>query len=293
MNKILVYSCILFLCACTKHNDLRDKINQLSQAANGTVGIAIEDIESGDTLSFNGSYHSPMQSVFKFPIALTVLSQVDKGTLSLSQKIRLTKADVADTLTWSPIRDKYPKGDTDISIDELLQSMVSHSDNIACDIFLKKLGGPEVVENFMHGLGINGIHIVATEAQMHSGWDVQYNNWCEPKEMTHLLKIFYEGKCVSKSSTDYLMKVMDETTTCPKRIKGLLPEGTVVARKSGTGPTKDGLTSATNDVGIITLPNGNQLILSAFVSDSKAADTTRDAVIARITKAAWDEFNNK
>ncbi|HXB13170.1 MAG TPA: class A beta-lactamase, subclass A2 [Bacteroidia bacterium] len=269
---------------------MRSKIEELSKPANGTVGIAIENLETGDTLSFNGREHAVMQSVFKFPIALTILNQVDKGSLSLEQKLHISKSDLSDTMTYSPLRDKLTGRDTDISINELLHFMVSHSDNIACDIFLEKLGGPKTVNDYMHSLGINGIAIIATEKQMHGGWDVQYQNWCEPIEMTHLLEIFYKGKVLSKSSTAYLVKIMEETTTCPKRLKGLLPEGTVVAHKSGTSSTKDGLAAATNDVGIISLPNGKYLIISAFVSDAKASDTTRDAVIARIARAAYDEI---
>jgi beta-lactamase class A len=291
MNKLALISSLLLLCACMHQNTLRSKIEELSKPANGIVGIAIENLETGDTLSYNGREHAVMQSVFKFPIALTILNQVDKGNLTLEQKLHISKSDLSDTLTYSPLRDKLTGRDTDITINELLHFMVSHSDNIACDIFLEKLGGPKIVNDYIHSLGVNGITIVATEKQMHSGWDVQYQNWCEPIEMTHLLDIFYKGNVLSKSSTDFLIKVMEATTTSPKRLKGLLPEGTVVAHKSGTSSTKDSLAAATNDVGVISLPNGKHLIISAFVSDSKASDTTRDAVIARIARAAYDEMS--
>jgi beta-lactamase class A len=62
----------------------------------------------------------------------------------------------------------------------------------------------------------------------------------------------------------------------------------VVAHKTGTGGTQNGITSATNDIGIITLPNGTHLAVAVFVSDSGANDETRDAIIARLAKAAWD-----
>ncbi len=290
MNRLALVSLFL-LCTCTQHNSLRSKIEELAKPANGTVGISIENLETGDTLSFNGSEHAVMQSVFKFPIALTILNQVDKGNLTLEQKLHVSKSDLSDTLTYSPLRDELTGRDTDISINELLHFMVSHSDNIACDILLEKLGGPKTVNDYMHSLGINGITIVANEKQMHGGWDVQYQNWCEPIEMTHLLEIFYKGKVLSKSSTEYLVKVMEATTTSPKRLKGLLPEGTVVAHKSGTSSTKDGLAAATNDVGVISLPNGKHLIISAFVTDAKASDTTRDGVIARIARVVYDEMS--
>jgi beta-lactamase class A len=272
------------------HDSLRVAVNRIAQEAKGIVCVSIENLETGDTLSVNGNYHCPMQSVFKFPIALAILNMVDKDTLSLQDKIDLSKEDLSDTSTMSPMRDKYLSKDTSLPLSELIRFMVSESDNIACDILLNKAGGPKQVEGFIHGLGIAGIAIAATEKEMHSNTSLQYQSWCEPKEMSHLLKLFYEGKCLSKTSTDYLRKIMEGTETGGKRIKGLLPAGTVVAHKTGSSMTENGLAAATNDAGIITLPNGNHLIITVFVTDSKADFDTREAVIAKIAKAAYDEM---
>ncbi|MGZ3750879.1 MAG: class A beta-lactamase, partial [Mucilaginibacter sp.] len=223
----------------------------------------------------------------KFPIAMTVLNLVDKGKYKLDQKFKVSKKDLP-TGTWSPLRDKYPDG-TEIALSDLLSYMVSLSDNNACDFLLKKLGGPETVENYIRSLGINGINIVASEGDMAKAWEVQYTNWCKPADVVHLLDIFYEGKALSKSSNEFLWKIMTETSTGPHRIKGLLPQGAIVAHKTGTSGTNDeGLTPATNDVGIITLPNGKHLAIAVLVCNSKADETTRDGVIAQIAKAAWD-----
>jgi beta-lactamase class A len=290
MNKLAFVS-LLFFCGCAQQdNSLRLQVSQIAQAAQGTVGVSIENLESGDTLSLNGNYHCPMQSVFKFPINMDILNMVDNGTLSLEQKVHLSQSDFADTATWSPIRDKYHGKDTDVTIDELIQYMITQSDNTACEKLIEIAGGVHQVENYIHSIGVKGIAIAATEKQMHADNTLQYKSWCEPKEMTHLLKLFYEGKCLSKSSTAYLLKTMEGTATGTKRLKGLLPAGTVVAHKTGSSGTQNGFTPATNDVGIITLPNGNHLIVSVFVTDSKASDTTRDAVIARIAKAAYDKM---
>jgi len=70
-----------------------------------------------------------------------------------------------------------------------------------------------------------------------------------------------------------------------------LPKDAVVAHKTGSSGTNDaGLTPATNDIGIITLPNGKHLAIAIMVYDSKADEATREAVIAKIAKAAWDEY---
>ena len=84
---------------------------------------------------------------------------------------------------------------------------------------------------------------------------------------------------------------MTETTTGPKRIKGLLPDGTVVAHKTGTSSTVNGMTAATNDVGLVTLPRGQHLAIAVFVSDSTADSAIREEVIAKVTRAAWEEWS--
>jgi beta-lactamase class A len=274
-------------------DSLRFKIEQISKLSQGSVGVAILNIETGDTLSFQGEKQFPMQSVFKFPIAMAVLNKVDSGKLSLSQKVHIGTYSLPANI-WSPIRVKYPKGNIDLTISELLSYTVSQSDNNGCDILLDLLGGTKSVEDYIHSLGVMHIAIAATEKQMHKGWNVQYKNWCEPLAMTKLLDIFFKGKILSKSSTDFLWKIMEETTTGKNRIKGLLPIGTQVAHKTGTGGVNDkGMNSATNDVGIITLPNGNHLAIVVYVANSYAIEKTRDAVIAKIAKAVWDNACSK
>ena len=271
---------------------LRQKIADLAKPANGIVGVSVVNIESGDTLNYHGNSRLVMQSVMKFPIALAVLHYADTGKFTLNQLIRLDKHDLRKN-TNSPLRDKFPKGKGDISIHDLLQYMITESDNNACDILLNKvLGGTQPVQEYILRLGIRGIAIHSSEEEMAADWNAQYNNWCKPEQMTSLLNMFYTGKVLTKASTDLLMKMMTETTTGPNRLKGLLPAGTVVAHKTGSSATSaEGLTPATNDVGIITLPNGKHLAISVFVCYSTADESTRESVIAKIAKAAFDSYS--
>ena len=108
--------------------------------------------------------------------------------------------------------------------------------------------------------------------------------------MVQLLTKFYQGKILSKANTDYLYQVMQETTTGKNRMVKLLPQGTPVAHKTGTSETKDGMTAATNDVGIITLPNGKHVALAIFVNDAYADSDKLEDVIARIAKAVYEEY---
>jgi beta-lactamase class A len=272
-------------------SSLRDQVEQIAKTSKGIVGVSILNFETRDTISYNGRAKLVMQSVMKLPIALTVLHWVDSGKIaSLDILLKIKKRDMPKGMA-SPLKDKYPNGG-DIPFRELLTDMVSQSDNNACDILLGVLGGPKTVQDYMSRLGIKGIAINASEEDMAAAWEVQYTDWCKPFDITKMLDYFYAGKIVSKTNTDFLYKLLMETTTGPKRLKGLLPAGTMVAHKTGSsGTNAQGLTPATNDAGIITLPNGQHVIVSVFVCNSTADEATREAIIAKIAKAAYDYYS--
>jgi hypothetical protein len=155
-------------------------------------------------------------------------------------------------------------------------------------VLLRVVGGAEAVTKYLRGLGVNGVIVATTEKAMAGNEFVQYRNWAKPQSMIDLLRVFQEGRGLSPSSRELLFKWMIETPTGPRRLKGLLPAGTVVAHKTGTSGTRNGLTRATNDVGLIALADGRHMAIAVFVSDSQAVETVREAVIAKIARAAWD-----
>jgi beta-lactamase class A len=232
-----------------------------------------------------------MQSVFKFHIAAAILNFVDQGKLSLNQKVLLDSSNLLED-TWSPLRDKYPNGNIEVPLSEILELTVARSDNNGCDIMLKLLGGPQTVQKFMDSKGIKGFQIKYNEAEMHQNWNVQYENYSTPNSAVDVLKKFYDGKLLSKKSTDYLMKVMLSTSTGLNKMVEQLPKNTPVARKTGaSGKNKDGLTGAENEIGIITLPNGKHYAIAVFVSNSMETDAVNCKMISDISKEVWDYFN--
>ncbi|MFC0516595.1 class A beta-lactamase, subclass A2 [Mucilaginibacter angelicae] len=292
LRSFLLLFLLIFAFGITKSNaqneKLRAQLAEIAKDAKGIVGVSILNLETRDTLSLNGHAHLPMQSVMKFSIAITVLHEIDKGNFKLDQLIHVSKSDYYDT--YSPLKDKNPVTGVDISIRELLSYMVSLSDNIACDVLIKTLGGIDKVNDYIHSLGVKNIAFKATEFQMAQAWPVQYTNWAEVTDLTHLLDISFKPNFLSPASHDYLWKIMQETSTGPKQIKGLLPAGTIVYHKTGrSGTSEKGITAATNDIGIITLPNGKHLAIAIFVSDTPVDLPVRESVIARIAKAAFDD----
>jgi beta-lactamase class A len=266
---------------------LRPQIAEIAKSAKGIVGVSVLGLEDRDTVNYNGNARLVMESVMKFPIAMAVLHLVDSGVLTLNQTIHIKKKDLPPI--YSPLRDKYPNGDVDVSINDLMSYMVSQSDDDACDILLEKLGGADQVQYYLHMIKVRGINIEASEEDMAKTPESQYTDWCKPKAIIQLLDTLYTGSVLKPASRDYLNKLMVATTTGPNRIKGLLPAGTIVAHKTGTSGTNAvGLAVGTNDVGVITLPNGKHVAIAIFITNSTADEATRDLVIAKIAKAVYD-----
>ena len=274
---------------------LRLKIEDIINSKNATVGVAINGVEVRDTLSINGQRHFPMQSVFKFPIALTVLSEIDKGNLSYDQKIEIKKSELLPGL-WSPIREKYPEGGT-LTIAEILEYTVALSDNVGCDVLLKLLGKPQAVENYFSSLGFQDISVKINEETMQGNWDLQFLNWTTPKEANRILATFYENKdrLLSKESHDFVWDVMKGTKTGENRLRGQLPKETVVAHKTGwSGAHREtGITAAVNNIGIVFLPDRKYFTISVFVTESAESLEANEKIIADISKVIWDYFTNK
>jgi beta-lactamase class A/beta-lactamase class A VEB len=284
----LIISCQIF---AQTTDSLRYKIQQIISDKNAIVGVSIIGNDGKDTVSLNGDRHFPLQSVFKFHIALVILHQIDKGKFSLEQKIEIQKKDLLPDL-WSPLREENPDGGS-FTIEKLIQYSVSKSDNIGCDVLLRLLGGPKVVEDYFKENNIKDISIKLNEQEQQADWDLMFQNWTTPKAASETLKKFYDNnnKLLSKNSYDFIWTTMKETETGVNRLKGLLPEGTIVAHKTGSsGTNEEGITAAVNDIGIVFLPNGKHFIISVFVTDSKENDETNEKIIADIAKVTWDYY---
>lgn len=289
---VMLFSLASFQTFAQTINGLRQELNQIIKNKNATVGISIKGIEDKDTLSINGNLKAPLMSVFKFHIALTVLDKVDKGELSLEQKIFIKKKDLHEN-TWSPMKEEYPDGNMYLTLDKLLRYTVSHSDNNGCDILIDLVGGTSVVQKFINKQGIKYFVIKVNEEQMKS-WKNLYVNTTTPLETTELLEKFFKGQILKEKTTKYLYQIMVETSRGLTWMKAGLPENTELAHRTGISGTNDNnLRVAMNDVGIVKLPNGKHFILSVYLKEIIESQKDTEKIIADIAKATWGYFVKK
>jgi len=296
MRRLFFATIILFLSSFTNtvaqtNTTLQQQVQAIVSGKNALVGVEIVGPDGKAIVSLNSEQHYPMQSVFKFHIALVVLSEIDKGKLALDQPIKIQKEELLPGL-YSPLREKYSNGGT-LPLSKILSYTVSLSDNVGCDVLLRLVGGPNVVEDYFKKNIGHAISIKLNEEQQQEDWDLQFQNWTTPQAANKTLASFYYNKpqLLSKKSHDFLWQLMRETETGPRRIKGLLPKNTVVAHKTGTsGVNKKGMMAAVNDIGVVFLPNGKPFFISVFVTNTTENEATNEKIIAAIAKAAWDHF---
>jgi beta-lactamase class A len=274
--------------------ELKKQIEQILSDKKTVVGISISGENGNDTLSINGNMHCPTQSAYKMHIGLAILDKIDRGEFRLDQKIKIRKQDLPVDAYWNPLGTDFPDGG-DLTVAQLIQYCISHSDNTACDTLIGMVGSPKNVESYFKKNNIQDLQFAFNERTMQSKWENMFQNWITPNAAVQTLRLFYENKngLLSNSSYNFFWQTMKETSTGVKRLKGLLPEGTVVAHKTGTSGTNDaGLTAATNDWGVVFLPNGHYFIISVLVTNSYESDETNERIIAEVCKVAYDYFLN-
>jgi beta-lactamase class A len=285
MRLVLLF--ILSAVSTLGQEPLRQQIQAIAREAHGKVSVACSLPGSALNCDLDPNAQPPMQSVFKLPLAVTVLHQIEQGTFSLDQPVRFLPQDRILPHVYSPLQDQYPDAGVDIPLRELLRLSVSLSDNVAADILLRLVNGPKTVNTYIAALRISGFHLQDSEAVLHHEVPAQYRNWFAPAGAVQLLRTIRDNSPLTPEHTDLLVGWMTPALRT-KRLEANLPAGTRVAHKAGTSDVDHGLAHATNDIGLIPLPDGRRIAIAVFVTDSTADEATREQVIARIARAAYD-----
>ena len=279
---------------------LQARVAAIAKDAQGTVSVSCLLPGTKLDCDLNPHNHAPMQSMYKYPLALTVLHLADIGKLlpnqrpgestdvTLDRTVRFLPGDIIPR-AYSPLQDRYPNANVDVTLRELVQLAVGQSDNGAEEVLLRIIGGPPVVQSYIHSLGISAFNLLDSEGDLERDENLQHRDWIEPAAAVQLLERLVKNPPISPVANAFLVQTMTDAVTGPHRLRAGLPPGTVLAHKTGSSGTHGGITAATNDIGLVTLPDGRKLAIAVFVTDSRADEDTREGVIARMAKAAYEE----
>jgi beta-lactamase class A len=262
---------------------LESELRALAEKAGGEVGVAVTRVEGGQTVAVGGDAPLPLYSVFKLPLALTVLHEVDAGRLVLGRKVHVTPADIAPGSQANTERWRRP---IDMSVGDLLALSIGQSDNTSTDKLLELVGGPRAVAARLHALGFDSIKVTMSVHEM-SARHASGANVGDARTLVALLAALQEGRALETETQAVLLESMLTATTGPRRLRGNLPAGTLVADKTGSGDR------TTNDVGLISLPDGSHLAMAVLISGSKLSVEKQEDVIAALARAAYDHFTQR
>ena len=298
---------------------LEQQIEFLAHTTDAVVGVSALHIESGRYVSVRGTEQFPQASAIKIPIAVQIMALADEGKLTLDQMVTLKPADLhpgsgrISELLFHP--------GVALSIENIMELAIVISDNSAADLMLREAGGPAAVTARMKTLGLNGIRVDRSIAVLLADWggikalppEAEWNRdmWdklfdavpetehmaarrlqtrdprdtATPADMTKLLARIWKKDLFSPVYANKMLEVMERCQTGKARIKGLLPQGTDVAHKTGT------VGGVVDDVGVITLPGrGGHVALSIFTKGSSRPEEVSEKAVAEISRTVYDYF---
>ena len=297
---------------------LNDRIYELWRAFPGKTGIAVQRIDGEWSLSQRGGELFPQQSVSKLWVALTVLDAVDQGRMTLDQRVRIGPEDLV--VFHQPLAARVrAEGSVTMSVRDLIETAITHSDNLANDSLLRTVGGPAAVRAFITKKDLGSIRFGPGERLLQAGtagltWQQSYSvgrnfqtaraalpaatrqaamdnylanpvDGASPAAIASALTRLARGTLLSPESTEYLQGVMCRTRSGPRRLKAGLPPGWQFMHKTGTGQNLGGMTAGYNDIGIATAPDGTRYAIVVMMGTTTAGIPARMALMQSVSSA--------
>ena len=297
---------------------LRDEIYTLWKNFPGKTGIAVQRIDGRWTISQRGEQYFPQQSVSKLWVTMTVLDQVDRGLISLNDRVTIGRDDL--TLFYQPLAARVKnEGSVTQTVRELIEIAISQSDNSANDALLRHAGGPQAVHEFIRRKELGAIRFGPGERLLQSGiagveWRQELSegrrfqaerakvpistrrelldkyvadpiDGASPEAIVEALSRLAREDLLSLSSTRFLMDVLSKTRSGPNRLKAGVPAGWQFMHKTGTGQDLPPVSTGYNDVGIMIAPDGTRYAVAVMLGETTASIPARMELMQSVTRA--------
>nr|WP_314441431.1 serine hydrolase [uncultured Sphingomonas sp.] len=320
------FAAILFVAPATAQQrgpavapaELAHRIDQLGAGFDGRVGISVQSVERGWRTGWKDTELYPQQSVSKFFVALTAMDAVDRGRLTLTGPVTLTRGDL--TLFNQPIAQRVLKSGTyTTTVENLLVDAITKSDNTANDKLMRVAGGPAAVRRFIEDRKLGAIRFYEGERALQSriagiAWrqDLSIGNafyaarealpmsvrrslfqryiddpydGASPAAIVATLARLKRTELLSPASTARLLTIMSDTRTGKNRLRGGLKPGWSLAHKTGTGQVLGGVQAGYNDIGLLTAPDGRSYAVAVMIKRTATPLPVRMALMNEVVRS--------
>ncbi len=289
-QKVVSFVLLILICSpavlAQDYEPLKLQLRHLIASYKAQVGIAVI-IDGKDTLTINNDERYPMMSVYKFHQALAVVKNLEQNAVHLDTLIYVKKEEL-HTDTYSPLRDKYPEGNTWFSVKELLTYTLHWSDNNACDILFDHIINPQRTDALLRNIGVSDFNISATEQEMHFDESKCFDNWSTPLSSAKLLDDFIAGRIIKGEYYDFILHSMLNCTTGVHRLPAGLPSKVRIGHKTGTSvKDKNGVFVGVNDIGFVFMSENRKFSIAVFVKESREDLETNERIIAEVSRKVY------
>ncbi|MCX8161292.1 MAG: class A beta-lactamase-related serine hydrolase [Candidatus Saccharicenans sp.] len=251
------------------------QILQRISSFRGETGLMVKDLQTGWTFLHNEEARFPAASLIKIPIMVACFKAVEDGRLDLREKYVLRRQ---DRVGGSGLLRRMRNGRT-FTYEELIDYMVTHSDNIATNVIIKRLGFDYIKEVF-DSLGLKDTVLNRLMMDFRAR-EEGLENYTSAREMTGLLEMIYYGRCLSAGISEKCLDVL-KRQRINDRLPRFLPREATVAHK--TGQERE----VCHDAGIVFSPHGDYII-TVLVRTWSGPLTTK-TFIARLSSYFYQIF---
>lgn len=240
----------------------------------GRMGVAVLDSGSGTTVGHRADEQFAMCSTFKFLAAAAVLKKVDAGQAKLDQRLPLSGSDM---IPYAPVAEKH-LANGGITLGEACAAAVEWSDNVAGNLMLRELGGPQGLTQFMRSIGDDKTRLDRNEPTLNTAIPGDPRDTTTPNAVTQSLQKILLGAVLSGSSRSQAETWLIGCKTCDARLRAGLPASWKIGDKTGTGAN-----ASVNTIGIVRPPQRPPLLVAVYCTGS--SKTTKDIEVAHVEVA--------
>lgn len=261
---------------------LGSEIRDIDKNLDGVMGVAIEDLTTGQKFFLHEDEVFPQASSIKIAVLAELYHQNQLSSEGSSGKAKLNDiytVEARDLVQDSDIMLGLTPGVTRITNRDLATMMVAVSDNSAANVLIDRLGMGNV-NGLMDGLGLSHTRLRRKMMDVKAAGEGR-ENVSTPREMMMLLEQIYRGKVLNKEMTDDFLKML--STHKYSAISRDLPEGLRIADKPGE------LEGVRTDSGIVFAANRPYVICVMTTYLQNERDGAEQ--IARISVAAYEMFD--
>lgn len=278
MKKLLFISAIFFSISALANTELQN----LEKTFDGKIGVYAIDTNNNQIIAYRADERFPVQSTCKVMGVAALLKQSDKNSKLLQEQIHYTKDDL---IFWHPVTGVNIL--SGMSLEALAEAAITYSDNVAMNLIIKELGGPNKVTDFSRSIGNKTFNIEHYEGDLNSNPAINQDN-STPKDMALSLQKLTLGNSLTQAQRTQLITWMRNNVAGNKRIRAGSPLGWAVADKTGSGDY-----GIANDIGILWAPTCKPVVLSIYTVQNKKEAKKREDIIASATSIVMDEFSKK